>query len=324
LPLVFLVWANLHVQFVFGLLLLGLFLICLLAEYWMRTLRVSWLSDRVSPLPLAKVSAIAGVSFLFTFATPYSYHLFPVFMKALYSPIAFQYFAEMHTMSFRSPRDFAFMLLIMAAFFAFGRRRKLELFELMALIAGTVIAFRIQRDAWLAVWPAVAALSGGFGLRESGGERASLIPRRELLYAAMLTGIVIVVATVRLPDRERMMTKISQTFPAQACDFITSRRLPQPLFNTYSWGGFLTWYMPAYPVAVDGRVDLYGEEILSRYFQVTAGNERLEEDPSLASARTLLLERQSGMANAMVHLPALSAQYRMVYSDDLAAVFVRQ
>jgi hypothetical protein len=230
----------------------------------------------------------------------------------------------MRSMSFRRPQEFLLMLLVMAAFFALGRRRSLEVFELLALIAGTVIAFRIQRDAWLAVLPAVAVLADGFRLEEVPREARSFALRWEKPVAGLLTMTILVAAALHLPDRTTLMQRISQRFPVKACDFITSNQLPQPLFNTYSWGGFLIWYLPEYPVAIDSRVDLYGDEALTRYFQVITGKERLETNPSLVSARTLLLERQSAMAAALINLPALSSEYRMLYSDDLAAIFVRQ
>jgi hypothetical protein len=212
----------------------------------------------------------------------------------------------------------------MAAFFALGRRRSLEVFELMALVAGTVLAFRIQRDAWIAVLPAIAVLADGFHLERVGSDAWSSIAWWQKPLAAALTTTIFIAAAFHLPDRTNLMNKISENFPVKACDFITNNHLPQPLFNTYSWGGFLTWYLPEYPVAVDSRVDLYGDEILTSYFQVITGKERLDTNPSLASARTLLLERQSGMADALVRLPMLSSQYRKLYSDDLASVFVRQ
>jgi hypothetical protein len=324
LPPLFVLWANLHLQFVIGLLLLGLFLLALVLEQGLRSMGVTWLSARILPLPLGKVGGLVGLSVLCTFANPYSFRLFPAFTKALYSPVSFQYFAEMRAMSFRQPRDYALMLLVMAAFFALGRRRSLEVFEVAALVAGTVLAFRIQRDVWLAVLPAVAVLSDGFqfGQRDSDSHRVG--PRWEKPLIAGLVMATFVAAALRLPERNILMSKISQNFPVKACDFIVQNHLPQPLFNSYVWGGFLTWYMPEYPVAVDGRVDLYGDEILARYFQVIGGNERLDADPSRASPQTLLLERQSGMADALLKLPALRSQYRMLYSDDLAAVFVRQ
>ena len=325
LPLMFVLWANLHIQFAAGVALLGLFLIAIYLEHLLSSLGVTWVSDPILPLPLTKVGSVAVFSVLGTFATPYSFHLFPAVFKTLYSDVSFQYFAEMRPMSFRRSQEFVLMLLVMAAFFALGRRRSLDVFELITLVTGTVLAFRIQRDAWLAVLPAIPILADGLNLERRGGESSnSMAPGWEQALAAVLAMTLFVAAALRLPDRNALMNKISQSFPVKACDFILENHLPQPLFNAYSWGGFLTWYMPQYPVAVDGRVELYGDEILTMYFKVTGGSERLEVDPRLAGAGTLLLERQSAMAKALTTLPKLSSQYRLLYSDDVATVFVPQ
>jgi len=324
LPPLFVVWANLHIQFVAGLTLLGLFLIAQFLERALRKAGITLLSDRIHPLPLGQVSVLAGLSVLGTFLNPYTFHLLPDVGRSLYSNVSFQYGVEMRSMSFRRPQEFALMLLVMAAFFALGRRRSLEVFEVLILVAGTAIAFRIQRDTWLAVLPAVAILADGFQFEQTGKGTWDFALRWEKPLAAALTATILAIAALRLPDSRSLLNKISQSFPVKACDYIIQNHLPPPLFNTYSWGGFLIWYMPDYPVAVDGRVDLYGDEILSRYFQVISGKARLETDPSVVSAHTLLLERHSGMADALIKLPALSSQYRMAYSDDLAAVFVKQ
>jgi hypothetical protein len=31
-------------------------------------------------------------------------------------------------------------------------------------------------------------------------------------------------------------------------------------------GGFIIWSLPDYPVAIDGRTDLYGDAAMSRFF----------------------------------------------------------
>ena len=121
-----------------------------------------------------------------------------------------------------------------------------------------------------------------------------------------------------------MMNKASNVFPVKACDFIRENRLPGPLFNTYYWGGFLIWYLPEYPVAIDGRLDLYGDEITDRYFRVTDGTQRLETDPSFTGAHTILLERSSGMLKALTTLPVLRAQFDVAYQDDVAALLLRK
>ena len=325
LPPLFCVWANLHIQFGAGLVMLAVFLIASLIEHWLRTMDVNWLSRRIVPLPLIQVSAISAASFLATFATPYGFRLLPAIVRTLYSDVAFEHFAEMASLSFRRPQDYLLMLLVMFAFLALGRRRSLELFELFMLLAGTAVAFRIQRDAWLALLPAVAVLSTASFVEPRENESPGTSVRGwKWGVVAAATALVLVVATVRLPDRNALMNRIGQSFPVKACDYIASNRLSWPLFNEYAWGSFLTWYLPEYPVVVDSRVELYGDDMLKKYFDVVGGKERLDSDPMVARAGTLLLERNSAMAKALRDLPALSSQYRLVYSDELADVFVPQ
>jgi hypothetical protein len=245
--------------------------------------------------------------------------------KTLYSDVSFEYFSEMSAMSFRRPQEYVLMLMAMAAFLALGRRRSFEPFKLIILVAGTAVGFRFQRDAWMAILPAIAVLSYGLAAKQGESESPRIKDRqREGIWAASLAVAVLMIAGARLPDQNALMSKISQSFPMKACDYIRDNRLPQPLFNTYTWGGFLTWYMPQYPVAVDNRVELYGDETLISYFKVISGKEPLDSDPTLAQAGTLLLDEQSAMAKALKTLPALSSQYRLVYNDDVASVFVRQ
>lgn len=323
LPMLFLLWANLHLQFVLGLMLLAVFVIALGIEPGLRMLNVSWLSQRIVPLPIGQVSGIAALSLLATCATPYGYRVLGSSFEALYGDVAFQHFSELTAMTFRRPQDYVLMLLVMMAFLALGRRRSLEVFELLLLVLGTGVAFRIQRDGWVVVLAAVGVLSSSSFLVRDGVERANKsVSRLTWSAAAGLTALVIAIAAIRVLDRNALMNLVARNFPVTACDFIASKRLPQPLFNEYSFGSFVTWYLPQYPVVVDSRVDLYGEKILAEYFDVVGGKERLEEHPMIARAGTLLLQRNSAIDKALRNLPGLRAQYQLAYSDDLADVFV--
>jgi len=82
--------------------------------------------------------------------------------------------------------------------------------------------------------------------------------------------------------------------------------------------------LPEYPVAIDGRIGLYGNELTEQYFTVTGGGQRLEMDPAFSQSRTILLKRDSGMAQALTTLPALKPFYRVAYSDERAVFLVRQ
>lgn len=325
LPALFLLWANLHALFLGGLLLLVLFVISTWIESWLRRSAGNWLDRDIRPLARQPLLVVTACSLLATMVNPYTFHLFPAAYRTLYGAAGFSYFAEMRAMSFRQPQNYALMLVIMAAFLALGRRRSLRVFELLALTAATLLGFRIQREAWMAVLAAVAILADAirFIAKDRQSREQSSAGWEKAACGVMVTAIF-VFAGFRLPHQASLRLRVSENFPVKACDFIASNHLPQPLFNEYSWGNFLTWYLPEYPVAIDGRLELYGNEITEGYFKVIAGGERLDAYPTLANAQTLLLPKQSGMVKALTTLPALTSQYRLAYSDDLAAVFTRQ
>lgn len=324
LPLLFVLWANLHIQFVAGLILLVFFICALLLESAIRKTRAGWISEGIVPLDLQQAATVALLSVLATLVNPYSFRLIPGALKAIYSPVGFEHFAEMSAMHFRRPQDFVLMLLVMFAYLALGRKRALDLFAWITLLAGTLLAFRIARDGWFVVVPAIAVLSDGFQFGSASESRRSMLPHRQRIWVAALTAVAVVTAMVRVPRSDQLMSRISQRFPVKACDYIEAKHLPQPLFVTYDWGGFVTWYLPQYPVAVDSRVELYGSDVLDAYFDVVTGKKLLESEPMVTTSGTLLLERQYAMSKALTDLPALSARYRQVYSDEIASVFVPQ
>ncbi|RME56323.1 hypothetical protein D6779_10780, partial [Candidatus Parcubacteria bacterium] len=63
---------------------------------------------------------------------------------------------------------------------------------------------------------------------------------------------------------------IGAQFPADAVAWIKENHPQGNLFNEYNWGGYLIWALPEYPVAVDGRTDLYGDPVLRRYLDARA------------------------------------------------------
>jgi hypothetical protein len=323
LPLLFFLWANLHAQFVNGLLLLMLFLFAEAAERSLHSFGAFLISP--SQFPLGKVVAISAISAAATLLTPYSFHLLPDALTNSYGKLMFQNFAEMTPLGFRQPQDFVLALLVMAAFFSLGRQRSRDLFKLALLMVAAVLAFRVRRDAWCAVIASIAVIADLLSVQQdhdAPGENRPLW-KWESTVAVAVAVMVLLTASVRIPSSEALMKDAGRVFPVQACDFIRANQLPAPIFNSYLWGGFLIWYLPEYPVAIDTRAGLYGKEATERHFKISAGAGHLESDPAFTRARTILLERGSAMAKALTSLPALRAQYRVAYQDDLAVVLVR-
>ena len=178
------------------------------------------------------------------------------------------YFPDYQSLRFRSPQDYVLMLLTMAAFLALGMRRSRDLFQIES--AGAMHGGCLPRSA--------GCMAAGVG--SGGRDRRTRLRKKRRVASGEL----------RASSRERHFC--SQPESASCCCWLFSRataardavlakiaRLIRwlrpityvpticrtPLFNSFSWGGFLTWYLPQYPVAIDGRTDLYGPDFNIQY-----------------------------------------------------------
>jgi hypothetical protein len=325
LPLLFACWANLHIQFVYGLFALGLFLLAVLVKNICGRFGVDWFAGGM-PLAPATVFVVTLLCVGATLLTPYSFRNYKVAWDYAHNTAAYSYIAEMHAMNFRWPEHYVRLLLLMAALVTMGSQRPWNLFGLALIVCAAMVGFRQQRDTWFMVLASIAILADGglelshFVPRSGQGKLARIFYWEKLLTAALVIIVLVVTVHAYIPSsRDALLLKVDETFPVQACDFIREHRLPQPIFNPLNWGGFLIWYLPDYPVAIDGRTDLYGDEIMVRQYKVWDGEVPVWKEPTFVSARTLLMERNSGLAQAVSESPA----YRLAYADKNAAVFVR-
>ncbi|MGA9566148.1 MAG: hypothetical protein WBS19_11540 [Candidatus Korobacteraceae bacterium] len=323
LPPLFLLWANLDIQFVYGLGTLLLLLIADTVGFLASESAGSWFVSR-GRIPLPTTAVIAAASILATLCNPYAYRLWGAALRSVSLFSADPYFPEMHALRFRQPQDYVLLLLVMTAFFALGRRHARDLFSLFLLSACSIVSFHLQRDTWLVALAAVAVLSQALDAADSDEARNSN-PAAALwvLPAGIAAALVVLMMAfaVRVPSaRDVLLAKVSEKFPVRASDYIRQHDLPKPLFNNYDWGSFLTWYLPEYPVQMDTRTDSYGEELTLGYFNVTTGQVPLAADPALSHSQTILLEADSEMGKALSILPG----YKQVYLDDQARVLVRE
>ncbi len=325
LPLVFVIWVNLDRQFSYGLVALGLFWIAVIIEQLCRRQGITWFETGLPNIPVATMSAAVGASLLATILSPYGYRSYLPALLSATNSASDRFFPELHSLRFRRPQDYLLMLLVMTAFFALGRRRSRDLFLISLLALSAVISFRFQRENWLVLAAAVAIIGNAIPAATTAAAEPAQKLRLQKLATAALVFLVIVMLVLRLPGKNDvrsgnvLLLKIARTFPISAADYIRQNHLPQPLFNAYAWGGFLTWALPDYPVLIDGRTDLYGDAINLPYFQATTAAIPLESYPGFTQAQTFLLEANSAMAQALTTLPG----FRVAYKDDVAVVLVR-
>ena len=319
LPPLFLVWANLHIQFVYG-----LFVLVLLAA--IRVVRVllpdRWLT-RLQPsqdLPLLPVVAVAGLSILSTLLNPYSWQLYRVIFNYVRSSSPYRIIIELQALDFRVPEHFVLVLIVAAAFFVLGWRRSRDPFKLILLVVCTLVGFRMMRDSWFSCIPALLLLAD----RAPEGDSA---PRKQPLrafsfMAATVVGTAITFMLVAWDSRTNNASldrTVAAHFPVNACGFVRAHSLAGPIYNDMNWGGYLIWALPEIPVAIDNRPDLYGDQVLSRFYAVQQAWSDWRSDPALNAARLVLLNRRTPLTTLL----AQDSHFRLVYADPLAVVFTR-
>ncbi len=317
LPLLFVVWANFHIQFIYGLLLPGLFAAVTTARRWAAQ-RSTTAEPDAGDRPLI-LWAIFAACVAATLVNPYTIGLYRVISEYTRETFAYNVITEFQALNFREIPNYIQLLLAAGAFFALGRR-KLDPYKLALLIVTSLVSFRSIRDAWFVCITASTIIAWSVRSSEAHAEEPALgISGWQL--GRVLAGVVLVIGLSAVDNgvsNRALFQTVHDSYPVEAVKFIQQHHLPGPIYNNFNWGGFLIGNLPDYPVSIDGRTNLYGEDSLRRAYNTLMAL-RWSEDPALNRANLVLLPTTVPLSRELEH----SAQFQLVYADKMAMVFVR-
>jgi hypothetical protein len=138
-----------------------------------------------------------------------------------------------------------------------------------------------------------------------------------LNWLLVLLALVAVAAwsLAKLGDNEEA---VAGRYPEAAVDYLVESGLDdQPGYNSYNWGGYLIWR--GLPVYVDGRADVYGDEFLHYYRRTFDLTSRWQQPLDEYQVVYVLIERHSPLSNLLT----ASDRWELAYDDALASVFTR-
>jgi hypothetical protein len=318
LPLIFLLWSNLHIQFIYGLFAVGLFVGVSLAQRLADKFGIAPSFLLLPTLPAGSLIGVFAACVLATLVGPNFYHPYVTVYEYSHSKLIYSIIQEFQPLSFRGYSHFAELLLGAAGFYAVGWQKKLDPFKLALLAVASVLACRTMRDAWFLCIPAAACIAD-FPAPEAERDR----PENWLEMAGVATAVVLLLALLARGtdfNQRGFDRAISSQFPVDAANYLRRNPVPGPLYNNFNWGGFLAWYMPDYPVAIDGRTDLYGDELDKLFFDSQNAAESYTTDPYLNEAGVVLLDSQLPLAKIL----SIDPRFRLVYRDEIATVYARR
>ncbi|MCU0464136.1 MAG: hypothetical protein MUF38_06165 [Anaerolineae bacterium] len=319
LPLVMIAWGNLHGGWVVGFIVLG-------AGIFSETVKlalqrggdVRWLGALVG----WSLAGAAGLTI-----NPYGFDQLLVPFDTL-TQAARPFLAEWRAPELFSSTYLPFTLLLgLGAAVLIGYRRQIPLVEAVLLIGFGVWAMTSARVIILYVFvavvivaPYVSAFIERFAPR--------LIPtytftdpvRVGLPLLPSLTILAIVLALASFsynaqPDRIAAASRTAN-LPVAAVEYLRGSGAPRELFNSYTWGGYLIYELPEYPVFIDGRADLYDDFFLV-YNNTYAARDGWRETFREYDIQTVLIPPRSRLAEALRVEPGWS----VAYEDITAVVF---
>lgn len=309
LPPLFALWANIHIQFVDGLLVLGIAAAEPILQRW-------WKSG-IRPAPARTLWLIFAACVAAACLNPYGPGIYKIAWQLGSQPGVLDTVTEMKALSFRAPGDFVLLFLALGAAGVLFRYRRLNPFETIMLALAAVLSFRSGRDLWVMAITAGAILAVGIPVREDRADR-----EKQPAWAAALAGLTAVAAfaaSVLLlqVSNGKLQMLLAERMPVQAVEVVKDRHYSGALFNTYDWGGYLIWNLRE-QVSIDGRAALYGDQAITRSRNTWAGGPQWASDPDLRSAGVVVAPEDA----ALTQLLRADPHFALVYEDKVAAVFL--
>ena len=337
LPVLMVVWTNMHGGFLAGLLLIGIYTAGNAA---------SWLLENDAERRGAALTRIAwfaaagAASFAATFVNPYFYHLHVHIYEYLRDPQLWQTVQEFQPLSFQGPtalfgepmlalgvlaaawmlyqRRFVHALLLAGwAHLALMSARNLPLFLLIAAPGVAEMLselLRVAKRAGMREWIRRAAAR----FEEIGAEFGPLdrIPRAHLASAAVMALVALGISAPHSSAKFRAEYDPSR-YPAKALNVLRSAD-SQRIFTHDEWGDYLIYNLyPSRKVFVDGRSDFYGPKFGEKYLDVMRVKCDWEQNLNQYAVDTILLPVDESLAGALKQ----SQKWRVVYDDGMAIVF---
>ena len=309
IPPMLLLWANWHIQFVYGLLVLGVFAGEALVNSVLKK------DERAAELWRAcSLTFLAGA--LATLVNPYGYKIYETVFQYMHQPKVFNLVVELRAMDFRHTQHFAALILCIAAAMAIGWRRDTRLLWPALLLIAAVLAFRSVKEIWFLSVIAASALADGWSSANA-AVRGTLGMRERLLVAVGVLAILSVGYRHYDVSNNWLDMQVAGNFPESAARFIEQHHLPGPLYNDFNDGGFLIWRLPGLPVAIDGRTNVHGDDRVAHSSAVWSGKPGWNTDPELLRANIIIAAHDSTFAALL----RLDPRFKIVFEDVQTVVF---
>lgn len=327
LPVIFVVWINLHGGFIVGFLFLGL---CIIGE----TVDNLLVHKTFFSPDQSRTNALFGVcvlSFMTCLFNPNTYKglLYPLLYGSK-EAIPLHYIAEWQPASWTNDKVFILLILffmiivslsksrfqlqqlmpiIFFAFYTFLHHRIVSFFALVTLLfMGPHLQYLIQfyyNEMTAFFGPSVRNHLYSFSNYLS--DRSFFFTKIENTnkYHITLTILLVFISSVLITGNLSSLLPIGVSwdrFPTGNIKVLKKFRPEGNIFNKYRWGGILIKEFPNNKVFIDGRIDVYGPSIAAEYETVLELKKGWKDILSKYNVSHILVDKNSTIARLLIDI----------------------
>ncbi len=331
LPLLMLVWVNVHGGFLLGFVLLGIFW---LGAVW------NWLRAKDGRIEQAFGKITAGkrsweliwvglLSAASSLLNPYGWKLHSHIASYLSNRFLMDHIEEFQSPNFHGVAQRCFVVLLLIALTVLaGRVRQLPTSHVLTLLLAVYTGLYASRNipvSSLLLVMVVGPLVPFTGLARRFSQNVASVQCKLRGHLWSVAAIVIALWIAAIGGRFGS-TKIMDAhfdprrMPVDAVTYLERHEVPGPVLSPDYWGGYLIYRLyPKQRIVVDDRHDFYGETFFKSYLKMVHVESGWQEFLGEHEVSCLLLPRNAALTNILLE----TRDWRPIYTDQLAVAFVR-
>jgi hypothetical protein len=330
LPLLLILWANLHGGFVVAFVLLGIAISAEVADWVMERDETRRAGHRKRVRTLGQVLVLCLVAVL---ATPHGLSVYTNPIETLTSPAQRRLIVEWFSPDFHQLVIAPFLAMILLLLAGFGFRRPTT-YQLLLSIAVLALALESARniaifvaattpiliETWSGIWQDLCA---------SRGWAPSTPPPSRLLRGVTVVALAIIAGAVIFRTASSLAHQtvdIASNYPVGAADYLAAHpEVGTRMYNQYGWGGYLAdrfYPDPNRRVFIFGEASVMGDSFLQEYQDIQTLRSDWQEVLDRYQVDYVVYNRHEALTNVLEALP--DKWDCSVYQDSQAEICVRR
>lgn len=327
---IFLIWGNLHGGYVLGVILLGV----MIGGELLNKIIPGKTEFHMDWPEIRKLVFWASSGMLAVLINPFGIGMWKIPFNTVGVKALQDFISEWASPDFHQLFQQPMLWMLFLIFIAIGISKKtIDGTDLLSLIVFSWFAFTARRNfgpfAMVSAPVVSRHLHDIFENWKSEGKNKNKLSAtagnisdntRNWINLAIIV-LLVVAASWKAVDVNKtsfVREKESEIFPSQAVDILLNENNPGKIFNEYNWGGYLIWHLRDFQVFVDGRTDLYGDEILDDYLAVVKVQKGWNQILDINKIDILLIKSGSNL-----EIFAKNKGWHTIYKDSIAVVLGR-